>query len=119
MTAVVRLSDHRRKPPYLHFTRLELNRLLGLYAARVRKGEWRDYAINLGPEAASFMVFRHSQENPLFVISKLGTGKSRSKTHGARQGQFVVLNRQRKLSQGPSLDHVLEVFDRPIKLVSG
>jgi hypothetical protein len=119
MTAVVRLSDHRRKPPYLHFTRLELNRLLGLYAARVSKGEWRDYAIHLGQDAASFMVFRHSQEHPLYVISKLGTGKSRSKTLSTRQGHYVVLSRQHKLSQGHTLDDVLEVFDRPIRLVSG
>ena len=118
MTSVVRLSDHRRKPPYLHFTRLELNRLLGLYAARVSKGEWRDYAIHLGPDAASFMVFRHSQEHPLFVISKLGAGKTRSKARIARQGQYVVISRQSRLSQGHSLDDVLEVFNRPIKLVS-
>ena len=117
MSRLVRLSDHRRKAPYLHFTRVELNRLLGLYAGRVSKGEWRDYAIHLGPEAATFMVFRHAQENPLFIISKLGAGKSRAKT--ARQEQFVVASRQRKLSQGHSLDDVLAVFDRPIKLVSG
>jgi len=114
MSTVVRLSDHRRKPPYLHFTRLELNRLLGLYASRVRKGEWRDYAIHHGPDAASFMVFRHSQENPLFVISKLGKGR-----RSARLGCYVLTSRQHKLSQGQALDDVLAVFDRPIKLVSG
>ena len=119
MVAVVRLSDHRRKAPYLHFTRSELNRLLGLYASRVSKGEWRDYAIHLGPEAASFMVFRASQEHPLFTISKLPAGKGRTKTHNPRQGQYVVQSRQHKLSQGHALEDVLEVFDRPIKLVSG
>ena len=118
MTTVVRFSDHQRKPPYLHFTRPELNRLLGLYATRVSKGEWRDYAIHLGPDAASFMVFRHSQENPLFVISKLGAGKARTRAQTARQGRYVVFNRQHKLSQGHSLDDVLAVFDRPIRLVS-
>jgi len=118
MTAVVRLSDHRRKPPYLHFTRAELNLLLGLYAARVRKGEWRDYAIHLGAEAASFMIFRHSQENPLFVISKLGPGKTRSKGQLARKGQYAVQSRQVMVTQGHSLTDVLAVFDRPLRLVS-
>ena len=118
MATVVRLSDRRRKPPYLHFTRVELNQLLGLYAARVSKGEWRDYAIHLGADAASFMVFRHSQENPLFVISKLGPGKNRAKGPQARNGQYVVQNRQHKLSQGDGLADVLAVFDRPIRLVS-
>jgi len=115
-SSVVRLSDHRRKPPYLHFTRPELNRLLSLYAARVRKGEWRDYAIHLGADAASFMVFRHAHENPLFVISKLSPGRARK---SSRQGQFVVVSRQHKVSQGHSLNDALEVFDRPIRLVSG
>lgn len=116
MTAVVRLSDHRRKPAYLYFTRFELNRLLGLYASRVSKGEWRDYAIRLEPEAASFMVFRHSHEHPLFVISKLA--KARAKAQNTRHGQFVVLSRQRQLSQGHSLEDVLAVFDRPSRLIS-
>lgn len=119
MATVVRLSDHRRRPPYLHFTRAELNQLLGLYAARVSKGEWRDYAINLDAEAASFMVFRHSHEHPLFVISKLGPGKNRSKAQLARKGQYVVQSRQHLLNQAHSLEDVLEVFSRPIKLVSG
>ncbi len=118
MATVVRLSDHRRKPPYLHFTRAELNRLLGLYASRVSKGEWRDYAINLGTEAASFMVFRHSQENPLFVISKVGPAKNRSKAQLARKGQYVVHHRQKLLNQAHSLEDVLDVFNRPIRLVS-
>ncbi|MSO72067.1 MAG: DUF2794 domain-containing protein [Rhodospirillaceae bacterium] len=119
MTTVVRFSDHRRKPPYLHFTRAELNQLLGLYAGRVRNGEWRDYAIQLGPEAASFMVFRHTQENPLFVISKLGASRPRARPQNVRQGQYVVVSRQQKLCQGHSLDDVLGVFDRPMKLVTG
>lgn len=114
MASVIRLSDDRRKPPYQHFTRPELNRLLGLYAARVSKGEWRDYAIHLGPDAASFAVFRHAHEHPLFVISKIArTGR------GKRQPQFVVTSPQRKLSQGNCLGDVLAIFDKPIKLVSG
>lgn len=120
MTAVVRLSDHRRKAPYLHFTRPELNRLLALYAARVAKGEWRDYAINLGPDAASFAIFRHTQEYPLFLISKMAPGvKARTKSYNPRHGQYVVYNRQHKLTQGHTLADVLEIFDRPIRLVSG
>jgi len=116
MTSVVRLSDHRRKSPYLHFTRPELNRLLGLYSARVAKGEWRDYAIHLGADAASFMIFRHSQEQPLFVISKLALARNRAKS--SRPGPYAVFSRERKLSQGSTLEDVLAIFDRPIRLIS-
>jgi Protein of unknown function (DUF2794) len=118
MTTVVRLSDHRRKPPNLHFTRAELNRLLGLYASRVSLGEWRDYAIHLGSEAASFMVFRHSQEHPLFTISKLGVSKTRSRNQLARKGQYAVQSRQHMLAQGQTLEDVIAVFDRAIRLLS-
>ncbi|MBX7199373.1 MAG: DUF2794 domain-containing protein [Rhodospirillaceae bacterium] len=116
---IVRLQDYRqagRKPPSLFFTRAELSRLLGLYATRVIKGEWRDYAISSSPESASFMVFKSSREYPQFVISKLGKADGR-KT--ARAGCYVVTSRERKLSQGHSLDDVLAVFNRPLGLVSG
>lgn len=112
MSAVVRLRDFRRHAPYLHFTRAELNRLLGLYASRVIRGEWRDYAIHLGAEAASFMVFASSQEQPQYVISKL------AKSKGADQ-RYVVVSRALKLKQSTDLEDALTVFDRPIKLVSG
>ena len=112
MSAVVRLKDFRRRAPYLHFTRPELNRLLGLYASRVICGEWRDYAIHLGPDAASFMVFASSQEQPQFIISKQARAKG-----GERR--YVVMSRALKLTQSADLEDALTVFDRPIKLVSG
>ncbi|MGE4064232.1 MAG: DUF2794 domain-containing protein [Rhodospirillaceae bacterium] len=112
MSAVVRIKDFRRRAPYLHFTRAELNRLLGLYASRVIRGEWRDYAINLGADAASFMVFASSQEQPQFVISKQAKPKG-----GERR--YVVTSRAFKLKQSADLEDLLTVFDRPIKLVSG
>jgi hypothetical protein len=121
VNAVVRIQDFRpitgRKPPALHFTRAELSRLLGLYATRVIKGEWRDYAICLGPESASFMVFKRSQEYPLFVISKLEKSGGRNKA--ARHGRYVVTSHECKLRQGHSLDDVLLVFNKPLGLVTG
>jgi hypothetical protein len=120
VNAVVRIQDYRsfgRKPPALHFTRAELSRLLGLYASRVIKGEWRDYAINLGPDAASFMVFKRAQEQPQFIISKLDKAEGKGRT--ARQGRYVVSSFERKLCQGHSLEDVLAVFNRPLGLVTG
>jgi hypothetical protein len=117
MRSVVRITDYRHKSVFLHFTRAELNRILNLYATRVSRGEWRDYAINLGADAASFMVFRSSHENPLFVISKLAARKGRNQS--IKQGRYLVTSQQQRLRQGHSLDDVLEVFDRPLKLVTG
>jgi hypothetical protein len=92
-----------------------LNRLLGLYASRVIKGEWRDYAISLDAEAARFMIFNRSQEHPQFVISKLDKDGKRGPS--SRLGRYVVTSRDCKLKQGNSLDDVLAVFQRPLALV--
>ena len=120
MSGVVRFHDYRRKPPYLHFTRCELNRLLGLYSARVINGEWRDYAITHGPEAARFMVFSRTQENPQFIISKLEPElKGRAPASATKHGRYVVASRLCNLRQGDSLDDVLSVFERPIRLITG
>jgi hypothetical protein len=119
MYSVVRISDYRRKPPYLHFNRAELNRLLGLYATRVIRGEWRDYAIVHGADTASFLIFARSQEHPQFVISKL-SAKSESKGRGAaRNGSYVVSNGRGRLKQSHSLAEVLTVFERPLQLITG
>lgn len=117
MAAIVRLSDARRAPPYLKFTRTELNRLLALYATRVMRGEWRDYAISLEPGRARFCVFRNANDLPLYEIAKVGPGRSR--VAAVWDGRFVVTSRQRQLVDGPTLDDVLPLFDRPLRLVTG
>jgi len=112
MNAVIRFPDIRSRSPSLHFTRAEFSRLLGLYSNRVMKGEWRDYAFNFGPAKANFFIFRHSHENPLFVISKLDSRKE------GRKGRFLVSSRGQKLSQSHTLEDALAIFDKPMRLVS-
>jgi hypothetical protein len=112
MNAIIRFPDARGKSP-LHFTRTEFNRLLALYSKRVMTGEWRDYAVSFAPAMANFFVFRHSFENPLFVISKLDP-KGRG-----RNGRFMVSSRGQKLHQGHDLEAALAIFDRPLRLITG
>ncbi len=117
MSPVVRLSEYRRKASALHFSRSELNQMLGVYSTRVIKGEWRDYSIGHSPGFARFCIYRSSSEGPLYTITKLATeGKSRSAQ--AKKGRYMVTTRHRVLSQGHSLHDVLRVFDRPVKVVS-
>ena len=117
MSQVVRLSEYRRKASALHFTRSELNQLLGVYSTRVIKGEWRDYSIGHSPGYARFCIYRSSCEDPLFTVTKLATeGKARSAQ--AKKGRYVVATRHRLLKQSHSLHDALRVFDRPVKLVS-
>lgn len=117
MNQLVRLSEYRRRPAALQFTRPELDQLLRLYTSRVIKGEWRDYSIGTSPGYAQFCIHRSSQEQPLFTITKLATtGKARSAQ--ARKGRYVVSNRHRKVTQSHSLIEALKIFEKPIKLVS-
>lgn len=52
------------------FERIELTRILDLYGRMVAAGHWRDYAIDLGRDAAVFSAFRRATERPEFRIEK-------------------------------------------------
>ncbi|MBI3452963.1 MAG: DUF2794 domain-containing protein [Rhodospirillales bacterium] len=82
-----------------------MTKILALYAERVARGEWRDYAIDHRPNMAAFAVFRSSLDWPLYVIAKFGPEMR-------RQGNYVVSSGSRKLTQGRSIDDVLRVFAR-------
>lgn len=52
------------------FDREELGRILDLYGRMVAAGHWRDYAIDLGRDAAQFSAFRRAAERPEFRVEK-------------------------------------------------
>lgn len=81
---------------------------------RVASGEWRDYAIDFRPGMAIFSIFRHTAEQPLFAIAKIPGGPNGAASGGA----YMVYNGARKLAHGDSLEDVLRVFDRKLKLLS-
>jgi hypothetical protein len=106
-----RLADRRARRRIVSFDRRELSRLLNLYSMRVASGEWRDYAIDFRPGMAIFSIFRHTAEQPLFAIAKVPGGQS--------GGGYMVYNGPRKLAHGDSLEDVLRVFDRKLRLLLG
>ncbi|KQN37378.1 hypothetical protein ASG37_09965 [Sphingomonas sp. Leaf407] len=60
----------QRAPGQVGFERAELTRILDLYGRMVAAGHWRDYAIDLGKDAAVFSAFRRATERPEFRIEK-------------------------------------------------
>lgn len=110
MTNLYRLADQRARRRIVSFDRKELSRLLNLYSMRVASGEWRDYAIDFRPGMAVFSIFRHTAEQPLYAIAKVP---------GGNPGSYMVYNGPRKLAHGDSLEDVLRVFDRKLKLLLG
>ena len=70
MGTVTPFPAPRGAPTQIGFERLELTRILDLYGRMVAAGNWRDYAIELGREAAVFAAFRRAAERPEYRIEK-------------------------------------------------
>lgn len=86
------------------FSQSELSLILGVYGDHVKRGEWRDYAIDTLPDMAVFSVFKSSKENPAYAIAKI---PSRS---FLKPSQYAVYAGDQTLRQGSSLGDVLRFF---------
>ncbi|MBA4047184.1 MAG: DUF2794 domain-containing protein [Sphingomonas sp.] len=102
-----------RVPAQVGFDRTELTRILDLYGRMVAAGHWRDYAIDLGRDAAIFAAFRRATERPEFRIEK------RPALRG-RQGMWALFSESGAvLKRGHDLAPVLAPVERRlVKLVA-
>jgi hypothetical protein len=88
----------------VRFDRSELTAILNLYGRHVANGEWRDYALDFGRDAATFSIFRRSSEQPLYRIVK-------TPALARRQGAYsVVAQGGLILKRGHDLAQVLRVL---------
>ncbi|UZK70489.1 DUF2794 domain-containing protein [Sphingomonas sp. S1-29] len=112
MTATVLPLPLGNRPSQIGFDRLELTRILDLYGRMVAAGHWRDYAIQLGREAAVFAAFRRAAENPEFRIEKRPALRN-------RQGMWALVGENGTvLKRGAELGPVLAPVERRLmKLV--
>jgi len=93
------------------FDRSELRLILNLYGRKVAEGEWRDYAIDFLKDMAVFSVFRRTSEMPLYRIVK-------NPALARKQGAYSVTTTGGAiLKRGTELARVLQVLDKPLKLV--
>jgi hypothetical protein len=100
------------RPQQVGFERPELLRILDLYGRMVAAGEWKDYAMDFGRDAASFSAFRRTAERPTARIEK------RPALRG-RQGMWALYGEAGQvLKRGHELAGVLSVLERRlVKLV--
>ena len=107
------VSPFPGKPLQIGFDRIELSRILDLYGRMVSAGLWRDYAIDLGRDAASFAAFRRTAERPEYRIEKRPALRH-------RQGMWALIGEGGAiLKRGPELGPVLAPVERRLmKLVS-
>lgn len=96
------------------FDRKEIDRILNLYGRMVAAGHWRDYAIDMGKDAAIFAAFRRAAERPQMRIEKRPADRNRQgmwSLHG-EHGQI--------LKRGHDLAGVLAPMERRLlKAVEG
>ena len=95
------------------FDRQELQRILDLYGRMVAAGRWRDYAMDLGRDAAIFACFRRTAERPEYRIEKRPALRQ-------RQGQWALIGENGVvLKRGHELGPVLAPVERKLlKLVA-
>ena len=92
--------------PQVGFERIELTRILDLYGRMVAAGEWRDYAMDFGREAAVFMAFRRASERPQARLEK------RPALRG-KQGMWTLFGEAGQvLKRGHELAGVLSPIER-------
>ncbi|MFM5905968.1 MAG: DUF2794 domain-containing protein [Novosphingobium sp.] len=88
------------------FERTELVRILDLYGRMVAAGEWRDYAIDFGKDAAAFSAFRRAAERPQVRIEKRPSLR-------ARQGMWTLFGESGQvLKRGHELPGILSPLER-------
>ncbi len=110
MNQFVRLADYQKQRRSTYFSRHELGRILDVYSCRVASGEWRDYAIDHDGQVASFSIFRHTHERPIFAIQKCNKGPQ-------RPVEYYLVSGKQQLKRGSTLEEVLEAFDRRLEVV--
>jgi Protein of unknown function (DUF2794) len=96
------------------FDRAELSRILDLYGRMVAAGHWKDYAIDLGRDAAVFSAFRRATERPEVRIEKRPALRN-------RQGEWALIGEGGAvLKRGHDIAPVLAPVERRLmKLVAG
>ncbi|MEW4467149.1 DUF2794 domain-containing protein [Parasphingorhabdus sp. JC815] len=98
--------DPRAFPVQVGFERREMERIFNLYGRMVAAGHWRDYAIDMGKDAAIFAAFRRASERPQIRIEKRPANRN-------KQGLWVLHGEHGQvLKRGDDLAAVLAPIER-------
>jgi Protein of unknown function (DUF2794) len=102
------------QPIQVGFERDELQKILDLYGRMVAAGNWKDYAMDMGRDAAIFSAFRRAAERPEYRIEKRPALRH-------KQGMWVLIGEGGAvLKRGHELGPLLAPVERKLmKLVSG
>ncbi len=102
-----------QSPSQVGFDRIELTRILDLYGRMVAAGEWRDYAMDFGRDAAQFMAFRRAAERPQARLEKRPALRN-------KQGMWTLFGETGQVvKRGHELAGVLSPLERKLLKIVG
>ena len=110
MAQLLLLSEYRREGRRVFFDREDLNHLLGVYSRQVARGVWRDYAIDHRSNMAIFSIFKRSQEQAIFTVTKV-------LLRGDKEPNYVLLSRNRQIKSSRDLGQLVEVLQRQLTVI--
>ena len=110
---VTRLPTQNGAAKQVGFERTEIEKILSLYGRMVTAGHWRDYAMDMGRDAAIFSAFRRSSEKPQMQLEKRPANRN-------RQGMWTLQGEHGQvLKRGHDLSSVLAPMERKLlKVIS-
>ncbi len=97
---IVNFVAHRKRKVAAHFTRAELNQILGLYGEKARRGEWRHSSMEQRYGLVAYSVYQSPLERPLYTIAKF--------EHAHRdKGRYVLFQGKRRILQAKDLSEIM------------
>ena len=94
----------------LFFSKIELNVILSTYSNGVIKGFWKDYAIDQNGTFATFSIYKNSQENPTFILTKKRKGNG-------PVFNFILFYGSKVLEDSTSLEKILNRLNSLPKVI--
>jgi hypothetical protein len=111
MSHLVLLNEYRRQAGRVFFDRADLMRIFQVYSRQVSRGLWRDYAIDHRSNMAVFSIYRRTNEQPLFAITKV-------LLRGDKDAKYVLASRQGQLASSRTLSEIMDVLARQLAVVN-
>lgn len=94
----------------LFFSKIELNIILSTYSNGVIKGFWKDYAIDQNGTFSTFSIYKNSQENPTFTLTKKRKGNG-------PVFNFILFYGSKVLENSTSLEKILNRLNSLPKVI--
>jgi hypothetical protein len=97
---IINFTSHRRRKTATHFTRAELNQLLGLYGEKSRTGEWRHSTLDQRYGLIAYSIFNSPLERPIFAVVKC------ERAH-REKGRYILFAGKKRVKQSTNLAEIL------------